>query len=170
VLLWLWCRLAATALIGSLAWEPPCAAGAALEKAKRQEKKKKTSRYFPSSLPLFLPSFLPFFSGHICSIWKLPCQELNWSCSWGLHHSHSHSHSHSGSERHICNLCTSLRQRWLLNSQRPGIEPASSLRQRQVLNPLSHNRNHPGLPGSFIMKEIPSSLSLDDAEIIHYSS
>ena len=35
-LLWLWCRLAATALIGPLAWEPPCAEGAAQETAKRQ--------------------------------------------------------------------------------------------------------------------------------------
>ena len=39
--LWLWCRPAATALIITLAWEPPCAAGAALEKAKRERKKKK---------------------------------------------------------------------------------------------------------------------------------
>ena len=38
VLLWLWRRPAATVLIGPLAWEPPCAAGAALEKAKRPKK------------------------------------------------------------------------------------------------------------------------------------
>ena len=37
-LLWLWCRPAAVALIGPLAWEPTYAAGAAL---KRQKKKKK---------------------------------------------------------------------------------------------------------------------------------
>ena len=37
VLLWLWCRPAATALIRPLAWEPPYAVGAALEKAKRQK-------------------------------------------------------------------------------------------------------------------------------------
>ena len=36
VLLWLWHRLVASALIGPLAWEPPCALGAAL---KRQKKK-----------------------------------------------------------------------------------------------------------------------------------
>ena len=36
-LLWLWCGPVAAALIGPLAWEPPCAAGAALEKAKRQK-------------------------------------------------------------------------------------------------------------------------------------
>ena len=34
-MLWLWCRLAAIALIRPLAWEPPYATGAALEKAKR---------------------------------------------------------------------------------------------------------------------------------------
>ena len=40
-LLWLWCRLAATALIRPLAWEPPCAVEAVQEMAKRQKKKKK---------------------------------------------------------------------------------------------------------------------------------
>ena len=34
-LLSLWYRLAATARIRPLAWEPPCAEGAALEKAKK---------------------------------------------------------------------------------------------------------------------------------------
>ena len=38
-LLWLWCRPVATAPIRHLAWEPPYATGAALEKAKRQKKK-----------------------------------------------------------------------------------------------------------------------------------
>ena len=37
VLLWLWCRPAATAPIRSLAWEPSYAVGAALKK-KRQKK------------------------------------------------------------------------------------------------------------------------------------
>ena len=36
VLLWFWCRPAATAPIRPLGWELPCAAGAAPEKAKRQ--------------------------------------------------------------------------------------------------------------------------------------
>ena len=40
-LLWPWCRLTATAPIRPLAWEPPYAAGPALEKTKRQKKKKK---------------------------------------------------------------------------------------------------------------------------------
>ena len=38
VLLWLWCRLAAVALIRPLAWEPPFAADAALKNNKRQKK------------------------------------------------------------------------------------------------------------------------------------
>ena len=40
-LLWLWHRLAATAPIRPIAWEPTYAAGAALEKTKRKKKKKK---------------------------------------------------------------------------------------------------------------------------------
>ena len=36
VLLWLWCRLAATALIRPLAWEPPHAVGAALKSKKKE--------------------------------------------------------------------------------------------------------------------------------------
>ena len=40
-LLWLWRWLVATALIRPLAWELPYAARTALEKAKRQKKKKK---------------------------------------------------------------------------------------------------------------------------------
>ena len=43
-LLWLWCRPAAIARIRPLAWEPPYAAEAALEMAKRQKKKKKKKR------------------------------------------------------------------------------------------------------------------------------
>ena len=39
-LLWLWRRLAATAPIRPLAWEPPYAAGAAQEMEKRPKKKK----------------------------------------------------------------------------------------------------------------------------------
>ena len=39
-LLWLWHRLAAIAPIRPLAWDPPYATEAALEKAKRQKKKK----------------------------------------------------------------------------------------------------------------------------------
>ena len=40
-LLWLWSGPAAVALIGPLAWEPPYAAGATQEMAKKTKKKKK---------------------------------------------------------------------------------------------------------------------------------
>ena len=41
-LLWLWCRPAAVALTGPLAWERPFATGAALKSKKKEEKKKHT--------------------------------------------------------------------------------------------------------------------------------
>ena len=40
MLLWLWCRLTATTLIRPIAWEPPYATGAGLEKAKRPKTNK----------------------------------------------------------------------------------------------------------------------------------
>jgi len=43
-LLWLWRRPVATALIQLLAWEPPYAAGAAQEIAKKQKNKKTKKR------------------------------------------------------------------------------------------------------------------------------
>ena len=39
-LLWLWCRPAAVAPIGPLAWEPPYAMGATLKSQKKKKKKK----------------------------------------------------------------------------------------------------------------------------------
>ena len=42
--LWLWCRLAATALIRPLAWEPPYAAGVAQEIATTKDKKTKDQK------------------------------------------------------------------------------------------------------------------------------
>ena len=40
-LLWLWCRLVATAQIGPLAWEPPYAMGATLKRQKNKTNKQK---------------------------------------------------------------------------------------------------------------------------------
>ena len=45
-LLWFWHKLAATAPIRTLAWEPAYAEGAALEKAKRQKKKERNELTF----------------------------------------------------------------------------------------------------------------------------
>ena len=51
VLLWLWRRLVATAPMRPLAWEPPYAMGAALEKGK---KRKATSSVSSNSVSKFL--------------------------------------------------------------------------------------------------------------------
>ena len=45
--LWLWHRLAATALIQLLAWEPPHASGEALRKQKTKNKKQKQKKRSP---------------------------------------------------------------------------------------------------------------------------
>ena len=44
VLLWLWCRPAATAMIRPLAWEPPYVTSEALKDKKKKKKKKKNLR------------------------------------------------------------------------------------------------------------------------------
>ena len=43
-LLWLWCRLAGTALLRPLAWEPPYATGAALKRQKAKNKTKQNKK------------------------------------------------------------------------------------------------------------------------------
>ena len=45
-LLWLWCRLAAAALIQLLAWEPPYAAGVALKRQKNKNKEVKNIGFY----------------------------------------------------------------------------------------------------------------------------
>ena len=60
-LLWLWCRLAATALIRPLAWKPPYATGVALEKAKSQKKKKKKNETLRHMKEATMAGSLPFF-------------------------------------------------------------------------------------------------------------
>ena len=45
-LLWLWCRLVATALIGPLGWEPPYDAGMTLKKPKKNKKQTKKQLCF----------------------------------------------------------------------------------------------------------------------------
>ena len=49
VLLWLWCRPAAVALIQPLAWELPCVEGAALKRQKKKRQKKKKKKFLRSS-------------------------------------------------------------------------------------------------------------------------
>mgnify|MGYP001419309280 CR=1 FL=1 len=69
--LWLWCRLAAVALIGSLAREPPYATGAALKKPKKKKKdstqrtKALTSGRFNSTSPTTDVWVIWLLEGHI---------------------------------------------------------------------------------------------------------
>ena len=59
-LLWLWCRLAAAAPIGPLAWEPPYAMGVVLEKGKKKKDAKLVaSDIWQESLLFFLFTRLP---------------------------------------------------------------------------------------------------------------
>ena len=51
-LLWLWRRPVAAAPIRPLAWEPPYAAGVALEKAKKKQKTKKKTKKITSASTL----------------------------------------------------------------------------------------------------------------------
>ena len=50
--LWLWCRLAASALIWPLAWEPPYAAGADLERQKTKKNKKTETESFEAKIEI----------------------------------------------------------------------------------------------------------------------
>ena len=63
VLLWLWCRLAAVALIKPLAWEPIYAMGAALKKEKKflknQNLKRQKNIWLPSLEIVYLKRYHP---------------------------------------------------------------------------------------------------------------
>ena len=59
-LLWLWCRLAATAPTGPLAWEYPYVVGAALKRQKHTQKK--LFIYWELSLNLYYEMQLSFLS------------------------------------------------------------------------------------------------------------
>ena len=61
-LLWLWCRLAATAPIRPLAWEPPYAAGSGPRKAKRQKQNKTKVPLKDVSRPLHQIAMAGFIS------------------------------------------------------------------------------------------------------------
>ena len=57
-LLWLWCRLAAVALIRPLAWEPPYAMGTALKRQKDKKiNKNKTAHAMGQYISIFVHSF-----------------------------------------------------------------------------------------------------------------
>ena len=105
VLLWLWRRLAAIALIRPLAWEPPYAVGVDLEKTKKTKKKKKRERerafqaawppyqdprVFPSrsfaiALALSLAEArLRVLCAPVCGTWKENVEEAQFAYDTGL--------------------------------------------------------------------------------------
>ena len=78
MLLWLWRRLAATAPIEPLAWEPPCPTGVALKRQNKQTKKPyayvhthKTHIFFPKCIPFSIPFCIkvPVFQTGACQTW-----------------------------------------------------------------------------------------------------
>ena len=66
-LLWLWCRLAAVALIRPLAWEPPQAAGTTL-KTNKQTNKQKSGELSGIPWKTSKSKHTPFTDELICSI------------------------------------------------------------------------------------------------------
>ena len=64
-LLWLWCRQAASAPIGPLAWEPPYAAGCG---PKKTDRKKDTVQI----AFIFIDLFIYAFYGCTLGIWMSP--------------------------------------------------------------------------------------------------
>ena len=51
-LLWLWCRLVATAPIQPLAWEPPYVMGVALEKTKKKKARREKQQIIYNGTPI----------------------------------------------------------------------------------------------------------------------
>ena len=66
-LLWLWRRPVATAPIRPLAWEPPYAAGAIQEMAKRQKIKNKNKKIYMFFISWFLESTV---GGAFVGLWQ----------------------------------------------------------------------------------------------------
>ena len=81
-LLWLWCRLAAVALIGPLAWELPYAASAALKSKNKQTKnnpkKQKTKQTIGFKFPLWHHSISSVLGALGCRFDKDPVLPKLW--------------------------------------------------------------------------------------------
>ena len=143
-LLWLWCRLAAVAPIGPLAWEPPYATGAALKRHTHTQKK--CSLYSTSSSGFFVcspldrghsgwckvvphrgfdlhfsnnegcpTSFHVFFNLSVCLHWRIVC--LDFLPIFDGLWAHLHSHASSDSDQ----LCD--RPQWSWSA--PTVTPSS---------------------------------------------
>ena len=96
LLLWLWCRLAAAALIQSLAWEFPYATGAALKRQKKKNLDHEITPVTSSGTEAILVFFFFVFS------WAAPAayggskaRSQIGAVATSLHHSHSNEGSES---------------------------------------------------------------------------
>ena len=77
-LLWLWRRPAAVALIQSLAWEPPCAMGAAL-KSKKKKKKEVNTKVLCNRLVGWIWGCRPQVQGnHIYGGWTINYTQISY--------------------------------------------------------------------------------------------
>ena len=117
VLLWLWHRLAAVALIHPLAWEPPYAAGTALGK-----KKKKKNLPTPPAIPWWPKAF----SWEPHATWgcrKSMYRELG--CLWDLYVERSPEQTGgAGASQKVWQLCSPWTWRplkWVSQKKRRGI-------------------------------------------------
>ena len=89
-LLWLWYRLAATALIGSLAWELMNVEGVALKRWKKKKKKDKWNRYLCKGVGMGAPeesnvedAHLPAVKSQERSQWKVKFKLEPWKSLTG---------------------------------------------------------------------------------------
>ena len=152
-LLWLWCRLAAVALIRPLAWEPPHAEGSGPRKRQKDEKRRVSLRNYHKKLPSkcwvtadscysCLEGFLNilFFSlyGHTWGIRKFLGWRVKQSCSYQPT-PQPQQHGIRATSATYASGCGNAGS--LTHWARPEVEPSSSRTLCWVLNPPSHNRH-----------------------------
>ena len=91
--------MASTALIRSLAWEPPYATGAALEKAKKEKEKRKESALgFTDFFPVF---FFFFFLIHIFISFLFRAAPVANGNSQAMGRRGATAAGHTGSDEHL---------------------------------------------------------------------
>ena len=122
-LLWLWCKLAAVALIRPLAWESPYAAGAAL---KSNKKKKSTIIKNTYTSFLLLPSFIEKIQKSFCFSQWLYLRHMEVP---GLGFQPARATPTATATLGLSHI----------------FDLRHSLRQRQILNPVSKARDRPCL-------------------------
>ena len=103
VLLWLWHRLAATALIGPLAWEPPCVVGVALEKTKNKTNKTTTESVRGRSLArkIIVPTSVRWKVHGGLMIGRAELRNPENIHTDGRTHGHTHTHTHTHTDTNI---------------------------------------------------------------------